>query len=183
MAPSHGRLESWPLVSGSVWNEDGQQMEFMHDSGCKLIIGNRYEQIKVKETAVLFCSFLFLNSLNRNTCLISRHWPLTSGVIRGISHRKTCCWYFCWLKKSEPESFQPVIFCDGMKNILKQHLLLEEGQRDRSVAKQPLWLLFCYAGPLTRFSVKVASVWFDSSAKLKTCRNQRWERLLLMCLC
>lgn len=80
------------------------------------------------------------------------------------------------------ESFQPVIFCDGMKNILKQHLLLEEGQSDRPVAKQPLWLLFCYAGPLTRFSVKVASVWFDSSAKLRTRRNQRWEHSLLMWL-
>lgn len=85
--------------------------------------------------------------------------------------------------ESQPESFQLVIFYDGLKNILQQHLLLEEGQSDISVAKQPLWLLFCCAGPLTRFSDKVASVRFDSSAMLETCRNQRRECVLLMCLC
>lgn len=64
-------------------------------------------------------------------------------------------------------------FCHGLKNILQQHLLLEGGQSDISVAKQPLWLLFCCAGPLTRYSVKVASVWSDSFATLGTWRNQR----------
>lgn len=39
-----------------------------------------------------------------------------------------------------------------LKNILHQHLLLGAGESDTSVARQPLWLLFCRAGPLTRFS-------------------------------
>lgn len=148
----------------------------------KLINGNKYEQIKVKKTtADLFWHsyFHFYKCLNRIYCQYSDVdlWPPVAqeGFLTEIPFLISLL-----TEGSGPESFQPVIFCDGMKNILKQHLLLEEGQTDRSVAKQPLWLLFCHAGPLTRFSVKVASVWFDSCAKLKTRRNQRWACLLLM---
>lgn len=54
-------------------------------------------------------------------------------------------------RREDPEIWWLVIFHQRMKNILKQHLLLEDGQCDLSVAKQPLWLLFCCAGRLTRF--------------------------------
>lgn len=91
--------------------------------------------------------------------------------------------FFCFSVEWREPARVISTFYDGLKNILQQHLLLEEGQSEISVAKQPLWLLFCCAGPLTRFSDKVASVQFDSSAMLETCRNQRRECVLLMCLC
>lgn len=76
-----------------------------------------------------------------------------------------------------------------LKNILHQHLLLGAGESDTSVARQPLWLLFCRAGPLTRFlffffspsffPVKVASLCFDAFAVLENVRESKRNMFII----
>lgn len=89
-----------------------------------------------------------------------------------------------WLS---PDPTWVVATCDFLswllKNILHQHLLLGAGESDTSVARQPLWLLFCRTGPLTRcpppLSVKVASLCFDAFAALENVRESKRNMFII----
>lgn len=108
---------------------------------------------------------------------------LTSYTTKYWRKKRVLLLIFLLTEESGPESSPLVIFSDRTKKLLQQQMMSEEGQRDVFVAKQPLWLLFCCAGPLTRFfQSRLHQRGLIPSQLLETCINQRWELLLLMLL-